>query len=49
MKEQMHADVERIMLTEAEMQARIKEIAGKLDLIYKDNYTIDHTGLQIKN
>ena len=36
MKEQMHVDVERIMLTETEMQARIKEVAGKLDLIYKD-------------
>ena len=35
MKELTHADVERIMLTEQEIQVRIKEIAAKLDVIYK--------------
>ncbi|MBR2340891.1 MAG: hypoxanthine phosphoribosyltransferase [Clostridia bacterium] len=36
MKEQIHADVERIMLTDQEIQARIKETAERLDVIYKD-------------
>ena len=36
MNELIHADVERIMLTEQELQVRIKEVAAKLDLIYKD-------------
>ena len=35
MKELIHADVERIMLTEPEIQTRVKEIAAKLDMIYK--------------
>lgn len=40
MREQIHADVERIMLTEKEVQVRIKEIAKKLDGIYKDRNPI---------
>ena len=36
MNEQIHSDVERIMLKEDEIQERVKEVAAKLDLIYKD-------------
>lgn len=40
MNEMIHEDVERIMLSEQELQVRIKEVAKKLDLIYKDRKPI---------
>ncbi len=40
MNQQLHSDVERIMLTEQMIQDRVKEVAAKLDLIYKDRNPI---------